>query len=110
MHGPGLVQLPLKLESCYGGLGYQPEKYTPNLIDYQAYECLHNHFLLSPHGRAAILAGSIVIHLARESVGFERVCTGPSDSGICFWDGNQSSVAYWDDQLMEDEVDLICGV
>jgi hypothetical protein len=110
MHGLGLVQLPLKLELHYGGLGYQPKKYTPDLIDYQAYECLHNHFLLSPHGRAAILAGSIVIHLARESVGFERVCTGSSDSGICFWDGNQSSIAYWDDQLTEDEVDLICGV
>ena len=32
------------------------------------------------------------------------------EEGLCLWDGNPASQAYWDDHLTDDEVDLICGV
>ncbi|KAF8234610.1 hypothetical protein L208DRAFT_1260904 [Tricholoma matsutake] len=32
------------------------------------------------------------------------------EEGLCLWDGNSSSPGYWDDQLTEDEMDIICGV
>jgi hypothetical protein len=114
IRGPCPTQLQRQIQSHYGGLGYRPQNYRPDYIDYKAYECLRNQFLLSPRGRAAMLAGGIVARLAREVVRLEGVCIGPSDgvleSGICFWDGKQSSAAYWDDKLTEDESDLICGV
>jgi hypothetical protein len=112
----GCANMPLipRLVYRYGGLGYRPQGYKPDHIDYAVYESLRHRFLCSQRGRAAMLAGGIVARLAREDVRYEDVCNGPSDSvfedGICLWDGEESSLAYWDDKLSEDEVDLICGV
>ena len=98
----------------YGGLGYRLQHYKPDKHDYAAYESHLRRFLSSPRGRAARLAGGIVARLARDVVKDEEVCTGPSDSvfedGVCLWDGNESSPAYWDDRLTADELDVICGV
>jgi hypothetical protein len=108
------MRLPPKPINRYGGLGYRPQDYKPDRIDYAAYESLRSRFLCSSRGRAAMLAGGIVARLAREVVRYDDVCHGPSDSvfegGLCLWDGKASSPAYLDDQLSEDEVDLICGV
>jgi hypothetical protein len=114
IRGPAYAPPIPRLLYRYGGLGYRPQGYKPDHIDYAAYESLRRRFLCSPRGRAAILAGGIVARLAREDVRYEDVCNGPSDSvfenGICLWNGKESSLAYWDDQLSEDELDLICGV
>jgi len=52
--------------------------------------------------------------IAWDVVTAEDVAKGPSDNcldeALCLWDGNHSSVAYWDDQLSTDEEDLLCGV
>jgi hypothetical protein len=106
--------LPLRPVSRYNGLGYRPPKYTPDKVDYAAYESIRDQFLTSARGRAAMLMGGIVARLAREVVTYENVSYGPSDdvvgNGLCLWDGHQSSPAYWDDRLTEDEVNVICGV
>jgi hypothetical protein len=97
----------------YGGLGYHPMKTDLGLIDFVAYESRRNQFLCSPRGRAALLAGGIVARIAREALSVEDVDRGPSDSvfedGLCL-ESSPLSLAYWDDCLTGDEVDLICGV
>jgi hypothetical protein len=108
-HFPALA----KFVPGFTGLGYRPKHYTPDIIDYVAYESSRDRFLQSARGRAALSRGGIIARLASEVVGYDSVCFGPSDAafdeGICFWDG-KSSLAYFDDQLTDDEVDLICGV
>ena len=98
----------------FAGLGYRPQNYQPDLLDYQAYENSRNRFLRSSRGRAALLRGGIIARLAVGIVSFENFSNGPSDmvleEGLCLWDGNPASQAYWDDHLTDDEVDLICGV
>ncbi|KAJ7343292.1 hypothetical protein DFH08DRAFT_222327 [Mycena albidolilacea] len=97
----------------YGGLGYRPVGYKPALPDFEAYETLRRHFFLSPRGRAALFAGGIIGRLARMEVHEARACLGPSSevfsTGVRLWDG-RSSMAYWDDALTDEEIDLICGV
>jgi hypothetical protein len=98
----------------YSGLGYRPVNYQPTIHDYQSYECKRNHFLRSPRGRAALLAGGLIARLARDVVNFDDVCYGPSDEfyrdGFCLKDEKYLSFALWDDYLTEDEQDMICGV
>jgi hypothetical protein len=113
IRGPSLKHVPSQIPR-YGGLGYRPANYVPDDIDYKAYEFRRNQFIRSPRGRAAATQAGIVGRIIQEVIRVEDVCAGPSDSvfedGICFWDGKESSVAYWDDKLTEDEIDLICGV
>jgi hypothetical protein len=74
---------------------------------------LRNRFLASPRGCAALFVGGIVARLARLVVDQELASLGPTSevlrTGMRLWDG-QSSAAYWDDVLTEQEIDLICGV
>ncbi|KAJ6547262.1 hypothetical protein B0H19DRAFT_954177 [Mycena capillaripes] len=97
----------------YTGLGYRRTKYKPTPVDHGVYVKLRNSFLASPRGRAALFAGGIVARLARLVVDQELACFGPTSevfmTGTRLWDG-QSSAAYWDDALTDEEVDLICGV
>jgi hypothetical protein len=97
----------------YSGLGYRPVGYKPALPDFDAYETLRRHFFLSPRGRAALFAGGIIGRLARMEVPEARACLGPSaevfSTGVRLWDG-RSAMAYWDDALTDEEIDLICGV
>ena len=98
----------------FAGLGYRPQDYKPELINYVAYENARDRFLRSSRGQAALSRGGVITRLAVGIVSFENFSNGPSDmvleEGLCLWDGNPASQAYWDDHLTDDEVDLICGV
>ncbi|KAJ6579919.1 hypothetical protein B0H10DRAFT_1835021 [Mycena sp. CBHHK59/15] len=97
----------------HSGLGFRPRNYQPDRRDYETYVAIRNQFLSTPRGRAALLYGGIVGRLAREAVSNDEVMKGPSDdapiTGICLRNGS-SMAAYWDNQLTEEELDLICGV
>ncbi|KAK6977380.1 hypothetical protein R3P38DRAFT_3473342 [Favolaschia claudopus] len=97
----------------YSGLGFRPHNYVPSQRDYQSYVAVRDQFLRTPRGRAAKLCGGIVGRLACTVVSDEEVQRGPTDSvlteGVCLWDG-VSQWAYWDDELTDKEIDLICGV
>ncbi|KAJ7848209.1 hypothetical protein B0H13DRAFT_1730038 [Mycena leptocephala] len=112
MAGAYHVPLPPPRAS-YTGLGYRRPKYKPTPVDHGVYMMLRNRFLASPRGRTALFVGGIVAHLARLVVDQELASLGPTSevfrTGIRLWDG-QSSAAYWDDALTEQEIDLICGV
>src|ERR1700722_1053446 len=113
IRNPTLASLPPTRPPRYNGLGYRPQGYKPDPVDYAAYESLRDQFLSSPRGRAAMLMGGIIARLARGVVPYGRVYDGPSDDvfeeGLCLRNGMQV-LAYWDDQLTEDEINLICGV
>lgn len=70
-------------------------------------------FLRSPHGHAALLAGSLVTRLARDIVSFDDVYNGPTENifetGFYLY-REDTPFGLWDDCLTEDELDLICGV
>jgi hypothetical protein len=109
------LQPPPKFIPRFGGLGYRPKNYQPDRVDYMSYKSSLDRFLSSSRGRAAVLRGGLIARLARDIVTVESVTFGPSDfpdgsETLCLWDGNPSSLAYWDDQLTADEVDVICGV
>ncbi|KAE9398903.1 hypothetical protein BT96DRAFT_714644 [Gymnopus androsaceus JB14] len=96
-------------------LGYRSVDFKPGLAEYRAYEHRRDQLLRSPRGRAAILAGGVIARLARDVVNIGDVFDGPTEEafygearGLHVWDG-KSEIAYRDDQLTEDEVNLICG-
>ncbi|KAJ3862567.1 hypothetical protein EV359DRAFT_83218 [Lentinula novae-zelandiae] len=69
----------------------------------------------SARGRAALLAGGIISRLAQEVVDVNDVCNGPTghalqegEYSLCVWEMGQNR-AFWDDQLTNEEMDLICG-
>ena len=68
--------------------------------------------LSSPRGRAALLQGGIVGHLAREHLAIELACLGPSSTvsvhHISFDIIDRIGKKYWDDGLTDDEIDVIC--
>jgi hypothetical protein len=105
--------VPRSIIPHYNGLGYRPPNYSPDQIDYRAYEHLRLRLLNSAKGRAAMLMGGIVARLARDVVSYDTVCLGPSDNAE--YDGLQishrsQSLAFFDDQLTADDVNVICGV
>ena len=84
--------------------------------DYAVYLRDRESLLLQPRGRAALLQGGIVWRLALETVGMEVALEGPSSDvtdyrfGISFSSGDlDSGVRYWDDELTNDELILLCG-
>ena len=78
------------------------------MLDYQAYEVERNQFLISAHGRAALMTGGLI---ARDVVSYEDIYHGSSDpNGVCLTDGKHPDFRLWDECLTEDEQDLICGV
>ncbi|KAJ7872876.1 hypothetical protein B0H14DRAFT_2344529 [Mycena olivaceomarginata] len=101
------------LADGYTGLGCRRVGYKPTHLDFTIYRDLCWEFFLSPRGRAALFAGGIIGRLAREMVPEALACLGPTSevppTGVCLWDGH-SLMAYWDDTLTSQEIDLICGV
>ncbi|KAJ3850684.1 hypothetical protein EV368DRAFT_44759 [Lentinula lateritia] len=96
-------------------LGLRPATFKPTLQDYRGYEILRDDFLCSARGPAALLAGGIISRLAREVVDVNDVCDGPTghalqegEYSLCVWEMGQNR-AFWDDQLTNEEMDLICG-
>ncbi|KAJ3859441.1 hypothetical protein EV359DRAFT_50836 [Lentinula novae-zelandiae] len=95
-------------------LGHCPCGFSPGLNEYLSYEHRQDSFLHLVKGRAAILAGGLIACFAREVVDPYNVLDGPTkralhgQQALCVWDPRQSA-AFWDDELTEDEIDLICG-
>jgi hypothetical protein len=87
-------------------------QFSPN--DYEAYEHQRAARLSSPRGRAALLRGGIVARLANEHLSLDSACFGPSSFvstyGIGFSVVDSTGRKFWDDELTNDEVDIICGV
>lgn len=84
--------------------------------DYAVYLRDREYFLSQPKGRAALLQGGIVWRLALETVGLDVALEGPSSDvthyrlGISFGSGDlESGVRYWDDELTNDELIMLCG-
>ncbi|KAF7372360.1 hypothetical protein MVEN_00096300 [Mycena venus] len=70
----------------YSGLGYRPQGYKPNLLDYTAYTNFRDRFLMT-----GALSDDVMYH------GVHLI-------------NKRFDETYWDDQLTADELDLICGV
>ena len=92
----------------------QLSTYIFKASDYEVYVHHHTMILSSPRGHAALLQGGIVGHLAREHLAIDSACLGPLSSvtvhhiGFNIVDGD--GWRYWDDELTDDEIDVICGL
>jgi hypothetical protein len=87
--------------------------YKGDSNDYAGYESRRTAFLAQSRGRKAVLAGGIVWRLAINSVELSHVLVGPSEDVFEYGDVIQSDSdggLLWDDSLLEDELNLICGV
>ncbi|KAK0458337.1 uncharacterized protein EV420DRAFT_1236530, partial [Desarmillaria tabescens] len=95
-------------------LGYRHVNYKPNPLDFATYQSLCKGFLCSQRGQAALLAGGILAQIARDYIPDDEVYMRPShdvySSGVCFVKDSESGASYWDDQLTDDEINLLCGV
>ncbi|KAF7978401.1 hypothetical protein HWV62_803 [Athelia sp. TMB] len=94
-------------------LGYRHTLWQADLIDYRQYENLRNAFLLTPRARAAVKYGGIVWRLSVQSIDPEYVIAGPSTEVMAYsrpmyFEGDPAR--YWDDELIEAEMDIVCGV
>jgi hypothetical protein len=82
--------------------------------DYEVYIHQRAAILSSPRGRAALLRGGIIGRLAKEHLGIESACLGPSPSvtihRIGFNIADKFGIQHWDDELTDTEIDLICGL
>ncbi|KAJ7686621.1 hypothetical protein B0H14DRAFT_3534439 [Mycena olivaceomarginata] len=100
--------------NVFGGLGFRPESYQPDMDDYFGYHTQLNFQLL--HTRRGFLAlqyGGLVARLARPETFLEDLLHN-LDHGIpefadCLWN-RQSSHAYWFQGLTPSEIELLCGV
>jgi hypothetical protein len=94
-------------------LGWRRMGYKGDSNDYAGYESRRTAFLAQSRGRKAVLAGGIVWRLAINSVELSHVLVGPSEDVFEYGDVIQSDSdggLLWDDSLLEDELNLICGV
>lgn len=61
-----------------------------------------------------MLVGGILAQNARDYIPDDEVYMGPShdlySSGVHFVNDSESSPSYWDDQLTNDEINLLCSV
>ncbi|KAJ8074588.1 hypothetical protein PM082_015491 [Marasmius tenuissimus] len=94
-------------------LGYQLSGYQADIHNLRAYEAVHDQFLHSNRGCAAVMYGGIMGRITREVVMDEDVIHGPDPDtvyhqGHCFLDTPEAR--YWDDELSKEEIDLMCGV
>ncbi|KAG6836765.1 hypothetical protein H0H93_003684 [Arthromyces matolae] len=93
------------------GLGYRPPGYQPDATDYAAYVQRRDEVLRGPRGRVALLQGGLISRLARGVVQYQHVFDGPTHD-VCSTGKMHrgKNVEYWDDDLTEDEILIICGV
>jgi hypothetical protein len=94
------------------GLGWRHTSYKPDAVDYTAYREQRDAFFRHPRARAALLRGGIVWRLAMQSISQDAVLAGPTDEVFTHGQVFQTSdgAYWWDDDLSEDELNLICGV
>ncbi|KAK0185699.1 hypothetical protein F5146DRAFT_937387, partial [Armillaria mellea] len=102
------------LQPCYGLLGYRPANYKPDRLEFATYQALCRNFLTSQRGRAALLAGGILGHIAKDFISDDEVYPGPSHdifkTGLSFVADGEMAPTFWDDALTDDEINLLCGV
>ena len=86
--------------------------YILKASDHDVYVHHHATILSSLRGCAALVLGGIVGHLAREHLAIDSTCLGPSSYvtvhhvGFNIVDGDGRR--YWNDELTNDEIDVIC--
>ncbi|PBK60787.1 hypothetical protein ARMSODRAFT_857637, partial [Armillaria solidipes] len=96
-------------------ISFRPADYKFSTRDYQAYVENHTNILNKPHSHAALLQGGIVWRLAKEHFSLDAALHGPSSTviqsrtGYVFGD-KDNAWSLWDDDLVGDEADLICGL
>ncbi|KAK0430306.1 hypothetical protein EV421DRAFT_1744215 [Armillaria borealis] len=96
-------------------ISFRPADYKFSARDYQAYVENRTNILNKPHSRAALLQGGIVWRLAKEHLSLDAALHGPSSTviqsrtGYVFGD-KDDAWSLWDDDLVGDEADLICGL
>lgn len=96
-------------------ISFRPADYKFSARDYQAYVENRTNVLSRPHSRAALLRGGIVWRLAKEHLSLDAALHGPSSAvilnrtGFIFGD-KDDAWSLWDDDLVGDEADLICGL
>ena len=110
--GPAVPFKPVKFRTS--ALGYLPFDYQLTAGDYVAYLDRRDTFLQCRYSRAALMKGGIIGRLAREALGDHAdtvIRHGPSDDVLRTGTAIQLGEGYyWDDDLVEDEEQLICGV
>jgi len=108
------VHVKLSLHDIVTIVPIQLSNYKFKPSDYEVYIHQRAMILSSPRGRAALLRGGIIGRLAKEHLAIESACLGPSSSvtihRIGFNITDNTGKMYWDDQLTEDEVNVICGL
>ncbi|KAG1762227.1 hypothetical protein EDD22DRAFT_953307 [Suillus occidentalis] len=88
-------------------------RFRPVYTDYIVYEQHHHEFMNQPRARAALLHGGLIWWLALYSLGFDilpSILDGISREAVPFGlmlDVNGQT--YFDDELLEEEVDFMCG-
>ncbi|KAJ7251842.1 hypothetical protein B0H12DRAFT_1071856 [Mycena haematopus] len=100
--------------NVFGGLGFRPQGYEPDMDDYFAYQTQLNYQLL--HTRRGFLAlqyGGLVARLALPETYLDELLHN-LDNGIpefadCLWN-HRSNYAYWFQGLAQREIELLCGV
>ena len=93
--------------------GYRRPTWKPDMLDYKHYENHRNDFLLTPHARAAVKYGGIIWRLSVQSIDPDYVTAGPSSEVLAtsrakYFDHDEAR--YWDDELIDEEINIICGV
>lgn len=94
--------------------GYRKEGWKPEPIDFRHYETCRKDFLLhAPRARAAASKGGILWRLTVEFIDWNYVIAGPSpevqrSTRAKHLKGDPNE--YWDDELMEEDIDIVCGV
>ena len=93
---------------------FRQEGYSFTKIDFES-ALLHSEAILnSPAGRVALLRGGILGRLAQEFISPEAALSGPSQDVLSYGDGfvvasERAGYSYWDDELTENEIAIICG-
>ena len=92
----------------------QLSDYIFKASDYDVYVRHRAMILSSPRGHAALLWGGIVGRLLREHLAIKSACLGPSSTVTVHCIGfniiDVIGKKYWDDELANDEIDVICGL
>lgn len=102
------------LSKGYTPTSFRAEKYRFTELDFESSMIHRKSVLQSPGGRAAMLHGGILSRIAQEFLSIDGVLNGPSAEVSVHHAGfvtpsEHHGYSYWDDNLTEDEIAIICG-
>jgi len=82
--------------------------------DYEAYVHHCAQLLMLLQGHAALLQGGIISQISREHISIDSALFGPSSAvtthRLGIYVTNKDGMEFWDDNLTENEIGIICGV